>query len=77
MRPLVVAHARVCVCVSECVSEHSECNNLYGFNTSSVEESPFMCQGPFSVNKPIKEEQPGPPFNHSTIGSVVGERYTK
>ena len=35
-------------------------------------ESSFTINGPFSVKNPIKEEEPGPPFNQSATGSVFG-----
>jgi len=29
--------------------------------------------GPFSVTMPIREEHPGPPFNHNITGSSYGD----
>ena len=37
-----------------------------------VEEPPTKWQGPFSWNRPIMLEQPGPPLNHVASGAVVG-----
>jgi hypothetical protein len=36
------------------------------FKFSSMEE------GPNSRKRPVREEQPGPPFNHRTTGSFFG-----
>lgn len=43
----------------------------YGFIYALMSPSPNT-NGPFSVNIPNNNEQPGPPFNHITNGSLTG-----
>jgi hypothetical protein len=35
-------------------------------------ESAVTKQGPFSSNKPIMDEPPGPPFSHMARGALAG-----
>jgi len=42
----------------------------YGF--FFVVRSLLMVQGPFSANRAISDEQPGPPVIHKITGSVAG-----
>jgi hypothetical protein len=43
----------------------------YGFSVGS-EELSTKWQGPFSWNRPIIDEQPGPPFSHIANGALPG-----
>jgi len=42
----------------------------YGFSVITVELS-SITNGPCSYMKPRRDEQPGPPLNHTTTGSAV------
>lgn len=43
----------------------------HGFKYVELESS-FIIQGPFSVSKPIMEEEPGPPFIQIERGALAG-----
>lgn len=43
----------------------------HGFRVVEL-ESLLIIQGPFSVSKPIMEEEPGPPFIHMERGALAG-----